>query len=344
MNAPAPVGMPARRKAEAPRAALASTLQIAVLAPCYNEALTIAGVVEGFSRELPGARIYVYDNNSSDETVKVAAAAGAIVRKAPLQGKGNVVRRMFSDIDADIYVLVDGDGTYDPTAVGALIARLVEDDLDMVCGARVSTSTEAYRLGHTTGNRVLTGLVREIFGRQFTDMLTGYRVFSRRFVKSFPANSAGFEIETELTVHALQMRLPTDEIPTDYGARPEGSASKLNTIRDGFRILAMIGLLVRDERPLQFFAAAALACWIVAAALGVPAVLDYFTLGFVPRFPSLIVATGLSMIGIVAFAIGLILDTVSRARLEQRRLAYLAYPGTADTAIARAQAQAGWQG
>lgn len=343
MNAPAPVSVPIRRKAATVQAAPAAVLDVAVLAPCYNEALTIAGVVAGFRKELPAARIYVYDNNSSDDTTVVAAAAGAIVRKAPLQGKGNVVRRMFSDVEADVYVLVDGDGTYDPGAVHQLIERLVRDDLDMVCGARVSTSAEAYRLGHTTGNRVLTGLVREIFGRQFTDMLTGYRVFSRRFVKSFPSNSTGFEIETEFTVHALQMRLPTDEIETAYGARPEGSASKLNTIRDGLRILGMIGLLVRDERPLQFFSVAAGLCWLGAAILGVPAVLDYFATGFVPRFPSLIVATGLAMIGIVAFAIGLILDTVSRARLEHRRLAYLAQPGTAEVQLAKMRAKDGWR-
>lgn len=336
--------MPLRRRSPSAERSLAPALDIAVLAPCHNEALTIAEVVRGFRAHLPTARIYVYDNNSTDETAKVAAEAGALVRRASLQGKGNVVRRMFSDIDADVYVLVDGDATYDPAAAPRLIERLVDQDLDMVCGARVTDEAAAYRSGHRFGNLMLTGLVRQIFGRQFTDMLTGYRVFSRRFVKSFPANSSGFEIETELTVHALQMRLPTDEIATAYGARPEGSASKLNTIRDGFRILGMIGLLVRDERPLQFFSAAAALCWLGATALGLPAVMDYFRLGAVPRFPSLIVAVGLSMIGIVAFSCGVILDTVARVRLEQRRLAYLAVPGLDRVRLAKEQAETAWNG
>jgi hypothetical protein len=243
---------------------------------------------------------------------------------------------MFSDIEADAYVLVDGDGTYDAAVAPDLVAKLVEEDLDMVCGVRISSEAEAYRSGHRFGNRLLTGLVREIFGRQFTDMLTGYRVVSRRFVKSFPAHSAGFEIETELTVHALQMRLPTGEIDTRYGARPEGSASKLNTIRDGFRILGMIGLLVREERPLQFFSALAGFCWLAAAVLGLPSVYDYLTVHYVPRFPSLIVAVGFGAIGMISFACGVILDTVARTRLEQRRMAYLAVPGT--EALARRHA------
>lgn len=308
----------------------AQVLDVVVLAPCHNEALTIASVVEGFRAQLPNARIYVYDNNSTDDTVVVAQTAGALVRRAVLQGKGNVVRRMFADISADIYILVDGDGTYDPAAAPMLVRKLIDEDLDMVCGVRISDQAQAYRSGHRLGNRMLTGLVREIFGRQFTDMLTGYRVFSRRFVKSFPAHSAGFEIETELTVHALQMRLPTGEIDTAYGARPEGSASKLNTIRDGFRILGMIGLLVREERPLQFFSVAALVCMIFALALGLPVVIDFFRLGAVPRYPSLIVAVGFGTVGILSFACGVILDTVARTRLEQRRLAYLSIPGVED--------------
>ena len=303
--------------------------RIAVLVPCYNEAAAVADVVQGFRRALPGAVVYVYDNNSTDETGAVAARAGAVVRRAPLQGKGNVVRRMFADVEADIYVLVDGDGTYDAAAAPTLVRRLVEDDLDMVCGARRATEQAAFRQGHRFGNRLLSGLVRRIFGPQFRDMLTGYRVFSRRFVKSFPAQSHGFEIETELTVHALQMRLPSEEIDTVYGARPEGSESKLNTIRDGLRILRMISLLVREERPLQFFGAIVLAALFFAAALGGPVVVDYLRLGMVPRFPSLIVAVGLAVTGLLSFACGLILDTVARARLEQRRLAYLAVPGPA---------------
>jgi hypothetical protein len=331
LNPTSPTRLPVAHR-QSPRAEAARALDIAVLAPCHNEALTVAAVVEGFRVQLPGARIFVYDNNSTDETIAVAETAGAIVRRVPLQGKGNVVRRMFSDIDADIYVLVDGDGTYDPTAAPALIAKLVDEHLDMVCGVRVSTAAEAYRSGHRFGNALLTGLVREIFGRQFTDMLTGYRVFSRRFVKSFPAHSSGFEIETELTVHALQMRLPIGELETDYGARPEGSSSKLSTIRDGIRILAMISLLVREERPLQFFSTAAVICWLSAGVLAVPVFFEFLRLGSVPRYPTLIVSVGMAMIGIVSFACGVILDTVSRARLEQRRLAYLAMPGT-DTLV-----------
>lgn len=298
--------------------------------------MTIEAVIDGFRAQVPGARIYVYDNNSTDGTFAAAERAGAMVRRAPLQGKGNVVRRMFSDIEADVYLLVDGDGTYDPSAAPALVRKLLDEDLDMVCGVRVTEEVEAYRSGHRFGNAMLTGLVREIFGRQFTDMLTGYRAFSRRFVKSFPAHSAGFEIETELTVHALQMRLPTGEIETAYGARPEGSASKLNTIRDGFRILGMIGLLVREERPLQFFSAFALICFLFAVALGLPPVFDFFRLGQVPRYPSLIVAVGFGTVAIVSFACGVILDTVARTRLEQRHLAYLSTPGT--EALARQRA------
>jgi hypothetical protein len=301
--------------------------KIAVLVPCYNEEATIAGVVRDFRASLPDALVYVYDNNSKDRTSQVAREAGAVVRRAPLQGKGEAVRLMFSDIDADIYVLVDGDGTYDAKAAPELIDLLVRDQLDMVSGARVTTETEAYRPGHVFGNWMLTTLVREIFGRRFGDMLTGYRVFSRRFVKSFPASSAGFEIETELTVHALQMRLPCDEVKTAYGARPEGSTSKLNTIRDGVRILKMIGLLVKEERPLQFFGLIAVAALVVAAVMGGPVVWEYFQTGLVPRFPSLIVAVGAALVGLFSFACGLILDTVARGRLEQRRFAYLAVPG-----------------
>ena len=301
--------------------------KIAVLIPCYNEAQTIRSVVEEFSASLPGATVYVYDNNSSDDTAHVAAACGAIVRTAPLQGKGNVVHRMFADIDAEVYVLVDGDGTYDPTAAPAMVSSVLDDGLDMVCAARVSQHDDAFRTGHKFGNRFLTGVVRAIFGRQFQDMLTGYRALSRRFVKSFPAHSAGFEIETELTVHTLQMRIPSAEIQTPYSARPEGSMSKLHTVRDGTRILRMIILLVRDERPLPFFAAIALFTVVLMVILGVPIAQEYLRSGLVPRYPSLIVTVGLAVVAMFSTACGLILDTVSRARLEQRRLAYLAIPG-----------------
>ncbi|MFI4973005.1 MAG: glycosyltransferase [Caulobacterales bacterium] len=308
--------------------------EIAILIPCRDEVFTVAQVVEGFRAALPEATIYVYDNNSQDGTASAAQRAGAVVRRAALPGKGNVVRRMFSDVDADIYLLVDGDGTYDAAVAPMLVRKLLDDGLDMVSAARESIEAEAYRAGHRLGNRLLTGLVRRIFGRQFKDMLTGYRVFSRRFVKSFPATSEGFEIETEITVHALQMRLPADEVDTAYGARPEGSQSKLNTISDGLRILRMIGLLVREERPLQFFGGAALAAFALAAALGVPVLLDFARLHAVPRFPSLIVAVGSAMVGIVSLACGVILDTVSRARLEQRRLAYLSIGGLAHLSLA----------
>ncbi len=276
---------------------------------------------------MPGAEIWVYDNNSTDGTSGAAVAAGALVRRAELQGKGNVVRRMFSDVEADLYVLVDGDGTYDARATPALIERLSAESLDMVSGARAPARAGAFRTGHRFGNVALSGMVRVVFGRQFRDVLTGFRVFSRRFVKSFPAASRGFEIETELTVHALQMRLPAAEVETAYHARPDGSRSKLNTMRDGFRILRMIGLLVREERPLQFFGLMGLVALVAGGALVAPVMLEYFRIGMVPRYPSLLVSVFLVMIGLLSFACGLVLDTVSRARLEQRRLAYLVLPG-----------------
>jgi hypothetical protein len=300
---------------------------IALLIPCFNEALTIGDVVSDFARYLPSSRIYVYDNNSTDRTAEVAKEHGALVFPAPLQGKGNVVRRMFADIEADVYLLVDGDGTYDAMDAERLIGGVLDEGLDMVCGARVSGETDAFRTGHRFGNRMLTGLVRRVFGRQFKDMLTGYRAMSRRFVKTFPARSSGFEIETELTVHTLQLRLPCSEIETRYIARPEGSESKLRTVHDGARILAMVGLLVRDERPLPFFATISGVLFLVAAALTAPIAGDYLHQGLVPRFPTLIVVVGLVVAALLSLTCGLILDTVSRARLEQRRLAYLSVPG-----------------
>jgi hypothetical protein len=302
-------------------------LRIAVMAPCHNERRAIEAVIGDFKRALPSALVYVFDNNSDDGTGEAASAAGAIVRRVALRGKGNVVRRMFADIEADVYVLVDGDDTYEAEAAPGMVAKLVDEGLDMVCGARVSEEQAAFRSGHRLGNRLLNGLVHWIFGRQFVDMLTGYRVMSRRFVKSFPAHSSGFETETELAVHALQMRLPTDEAPTAYRARPEGSESKLNTFRDGWRILRFIGLLAREERPLQFFSATAAGALMVSAVLMVPIILDYIAVGTVPRFPTLIVSVGFAVVGVLSFACGVILDSVSRARLEQRRLAYLAMPG-----------------
>ena len=311
------------------------TPRVAVLIPCHNEATTIGAVVRGFTSALPDAIVWVFDNNSTDDTVPEAQAAGAQVRRASLQGKGNVVRRMFADIDADVYLLVDGDDTYDPKIAPTLVRMLIDDELDMISVARVSTHDSAFRAGHRFGNRLLSGVVRFVFGRQFKDMLSGYRAFSRRFVKSFPAHSHGFEIETELTVHTLQMRLPSAEIEAAYGARPDGSQSKLSTFRDGWRILRMIGLLVREERPLQFFGAAGLAAIALSVLLATPVVIDYLRTGYVPRFPTLIVAASLVVVALLSFACGLVLDAVSRARLEQRRLAYLATPGPGEFARAR---------
>jgi glycosyltransferase involved in cell wall biosynthesis len=314
---------------------------IAVLVPCHNEAATVAGVVADFRRALPQASIWVFDNNSTDATAALATAAGAIVRRATLPGKGNVVRRMFSDVEADVYVLVDGDGTYDAEAAPLLVRRLLEEGLDMVSAARISSDAAAYRAGHRFGNRALSGIVRTVFGRQFRDMLTGYRAFSRRFVKSFPAHSQGFEIETELTVHTLQMRLPAAETEAAYGARPDGSESKLSTWRDGLRILRMISLLVREERPLQFFSVAGLLAIVLSLILSAPVLLVYLRTGQVPRIPTLIVAIAFAGVALLSFACGLVLDTVSRARLEQRRLAYLALSGPPDLAAAPSRSIAG---
>jgi glycosyltransferase involved in cell wall biosynthesis len=297
--------------------------RIAVLIPCRNEQSTIGTVVRDFRRSLPTSDIYVYDNNSSDDTCVIAEQAGAVVRSERYQGKGNVVRRMFADIVADVYVMVDGDGTYDAQAAPVLVKKLIEGQLDMVCGIRRSSDAKAYRLGHRFGNRLLTGLVQLIFGHGLRDLLTGYRVFSQRFVKSFPSTSKGFEIETELTVHTLQMRLPTAELETDYGARPENSASKLNTVRDGIVIFRMIGLLVKEEKPLLFFGTLALLVALTALGIFAPVLVEYWQTGLVPRFPTLIVAVGASVVAALLLTCGLILDTVARARMESRRLAYL---------------------
>jgi len=275
---------------------------------------------------LPDAEIFVFDNNSSDRTVEVAAQAGAIVRREPMQGKGHVVRRMFADIEADIYVMADGDATYDPVAAPEMIRRLKNDHLDMVVGARASEVDEAYRRGHQLGNRVLTGILARLFGRSFSDILSGYRVFSRRFVKSFPILSAGFEIETEISVHALELRMPVAEMVTRYGARPEGSASKLSTYRDGWRILRTILTLFRIERPVLYFGSLGFLLALLALVLAAPLILTYAQTGLVPRFPTAILVTGLAIVACLCFFAGLILDTVVRGRREMRRLAYLALP------------------
>jgi glycosyltransferase involved in cell wall biosynthesis len=297
--------------------------RIAVLVPCYNEGVSIGAVVRDFRAALPSARVYVYDNNSRDDTVAVACAAGAVVRSEPLQGKGNVVRRMFGDVEADVYVLVDGDDTYDAASAPLLIETLLRDRLDMVVGARVAQDRAAYRRGHRLGNVVLTGLVGLIFGNRFRDMLSGYRVFSRRFVKSFPALSAGFEIETELNVHALELRMNVTEVDTPYRERPEGSFSKLSTFRDGWRILRTIGHLVKEERPLEFFGVLALALSVASLGFGTPVILEFMDTGLVRRFPTAILATGLMLLAFLSLASGLILDTVTTARREMKRLAYL---------------------
>lgn len=314
-----------------------SNLSIAVLVPCRNEEVTIASVVGGFRRHLPTATVYVYDNNSTDRTAEVAAAAGAVVSFEPFPGKGNVMRRMFSDIEADIYVLVDGDDTYDASAAPAMVELLLQKQLDMVNGARVSNIKEAYRFGHRFGNQMLTGLVMSIFGRQFVDMLSGYRVFSRRFVKSFPALSSGFEIETELTVHALELRMKTAEVPTEYKDRPEGSTSKLHTIRDGVRILRTIGLLVKEERPLQFFALLGGLLALLSIGVAMPVVIEYIHTGLVPRFPTAILAASIMLLACLSLTCGLILDTVTHSRREIKRLAYLAI--AAPTAFGRSWAR-----
>lgn len=300
---------------------------IAVLLPCYNEEAAIAQTIAGFRAALPDATIYVYDNNSRDRTIEVARAAGAVVRSERMQGKGNVVRRMFADIDADIYVMADGDATYDPAQAPAMVARLAEEGLDMVVGTRVHEAAEAYRRGHVLGNRAMTGFLAGLFGRSFTDIFSGYRAFSRRFVKSFPVLSAGFEIETEISVHALELKMPVGEVETPYFARLEGSHSKLNTYRDGLRILRTIVTLYRIERPMLFFGWIASLFATIAVVLAIPLVLTYMHTGLVPRFPTAILVTGLMILAFLNLFTGLILDTVVRGRREVRRLAYLAQPG-----------------
>jgi glycosyltransferase involved in cell wall biosynthesis len=305
-------------------------MKVAVLVPCYNEEAAIAKVVADFRAALPEAVIYVYDNNSRDRTVERAVAAGAVVRTERRQGKGNVVRRMFADIEADIYVLVDGDDTYDAGASPRMIARMIEDGADLLTARRIHTDAAAYRPGHVVGNRMLTGLTALLFRVHLSDMLSGYRVFSRRFVKSFPFTAEGFAIETELTVHAVRLMMPMVELDTRYKERPLGSVSKLNTFRDGFRILGTIFYLTREERPLIFFAVIALLFAAVAVIIGAPVVHEYFITGLVPRLPTAVLATGLMVIAFLSLTCGLILDTVTRGRWEAKRMAYLSIPGPQD--------------
>lgn len=308
------------------RSAPADEEPVAVLVPCFNEAVAIGEVVRAFRESLPLATVYVYDNNSTDDTAEVAHAAGAVVRREPRQGKGHVIRRMFADIEADIFILVDGDGTYDAAAAPALLARLREEQLDFVNAARVSEATEAYRRGHRFGNWALTWLVQVIFGRQFEDMLSGYKILSRRFVKSFPAMSSGFETETELAVHALELRMPSAEIPTAYKERAVGSVSKLRTYRDGARILLLIARLVKDERPFQFFGILGLTLVLLAVVFSVPLFMTYAETGLVPRLPTAVLAVGLVVLGTLSMMSGLILDMIARTRHETKRLFYLSLP------------------
>ena len=301
-----------------------------MLLPCFNEEATIAATVEGFRAALPSAAIYVYDNNSRDRTREIATAGGAVVRSERQQGKGHVVRRMFADIDADVYVMADGDLTYDPSSAQAMVDLLLADQLDMVVGTRRHDEKGAYRGGHVLGNRLFTGILGRLFGRSFSDIFSGYRVFSRRFVKSFPVLSSGFEIETEISVHALELRMPVGEVETAYISRPEGSQSKLSTFGDGWRIMKTIATLYRTERPVLFFGTIGALLLVAALVLAVPLIVTYLDTGLVPRFPTAILITGMIIVAVLCFFAGLILDTVTRGRREVRRLAYLAFgaPGS----------------
>lgn len=302
--------------------------RIAVLIPCHNEEAAIGKVVAAFARELPSATIYVYDNNSTDRTIEVARAAGAFVSVERLQGKGNVVRRMFSDIEADAYVLVDGDDTYEAASAVPMLDMLFSEGIDMVTGTRVTNIAAAYRRGHRFGNAMLTGIVRSIFGNRITDMLSGYRVFSRRFVKSFPALSSGFETETELTIHALELKMPLGELETPYRDRGEGSTSKLNTYKDGARILATIVALVKDQRPLQFFTICGIILFVLGVGLSIPIMIEFHRTHLVPRLPTAVLSTGIVLLSFLSMVCGLVLDSVARGRKEAKRMTYLSIPAS----------------
>jgi glycosyltransferase involved in cell wall biosynthesis len=304
--------------------------RVAILLPCRNEAAAIANVVASFRAVLPEAQIYVYDNNSTDDTAERAAKAGALVRHEELVGKGNVVRRMFSDIEADIYVMADGDGTYDATQAPELIRRIAENQVDMVVATRApEANQDTYRRGHRAGNRTLTGFVGWLFGQRFSDILSGYRSFSRRFVKSFPALAQGFEIETELTIHALELKMPVDELETRYFARPEGSTSKLSTWRDGFRIFATILFLFKEVRPFKFFGALFAILAALSLVLAYPVLITFIQTGLVPRLPTAVLSMGVMVLAFIALVSGVILDSVSRGRRESKRMHYLALPSPA---------------
>ncbi|MBX3575212.1 MAG: glycosyltransferase [Mesorhizobium sp.] len=304
---------------------VSTRLSVAVLLPCYNEEKTIAGVVAGFREALPGARVIVFDNNSTDLTALRARAAGAQVVRVPHQGKGNVVRRMFADIDADIYVMADGDGTYAPEDAPLLINTLLTEHADMAVGTRRGVGEDAGRTGHAFGNRLFNSIYQRLFGRDFTDILSGYRAFTRRYVKSFPAVSAGFEIETEMSVHASMLKLPVVEIALDYGRRPEGSSSKLSTFRDGAKILWMFAMLMKETQPVRFFGAISALCLAASVVLMLPVLAEYFATGLVPRLPTWVLAIALAMMSMLFAITGLILDSVARGRAEQKRMVYLSY-------------------
>lgn len=297
--------------------------KVAVLIPCYNEALTITQVVSDFKKYLPEADIYVYDNNSTDGTFEVASKLGVHVKKEPLQGKGAVVRRMFRDINADFYLMVDGDCTYDAAISKDMLNSAIENNLDLVNAIRIENSDKAYRSGHRLGNKVLTGTVRKIFGNRVQDMLSGYKVFSKRFVKSFPISEVGFGIETELTIHALELEMPVGHVEGNYGGRPEGSESKLNTYRDGFKILSLIFRLFKHERPFTFFSIITIILWLISLGMFIPVLSQYVESGLVPRFPTLIIASSIAIIGTLSFFTGLILNTVTKGRKESKFLCYL---------------------
>ena len=300
--------------------------RVAVIIPCYNEGAAIGKVVRDFRAMLPESRIIVYDNNSRDDTIQMALDAGASVHSEPLQGKGHVVRRMFADVEADAYVLVDGDDTYDAAAAPGMVQKLLTERLDFINARRQQTDSENYRRGHRFGNIVLTGMAKQLFGDRFDDMLSGYKVFSRRYVKSFPALSTGFEIETELAIHALEMDMPIAEVATPYRNRPAGSESKLNTFRDGFRIVCMILRLLKEVRPLAFFSMIAALMAASAILIALPLVEDYLATGLVPRFPTAVLVTGIMIIAFLSFTCGVLLDSVARSRREIKRLHYLSVP------------------
>ena len=300
-----------------------TNLKTAVLIPCMNEEATVAKVVAEISDALPEAQVYVYDNASTDRTFELAQQAGAEVLTEPIPGKGNVVRRMFADIEADVYLIIDGDATYDPTEATVMVKQLVEDDLDMVVGVRSSVSESQIRTGHTLGNRLFNRLYKSLFGSEFSDILSGYRVFSKRFVKTFPAVSSGFEIETEMSVHASQLGLPVSEIPVNYMSRPEGSQSKLRTIKDGYRIFKAMIALLKENRPLLMFGWLSTLSLIAAGSLGVPLLVTFVQTGLVPKLPTAVLATGLTLLALLFTATGLILHSIAKGRIEIKRLAYL---------------------